>query len=236
MSRLSSLNVVGLLDDDLVVLVGAERLAGDRVLQVVLVQHLAQLARSSRGTDRRSARCSVVLDLLLLLVELPSSRPRSCCARRLNRCVSMTMPSTPEGTSRRVVLHVLAGPAEDRVQQLLFRRQLALATSGDTLPTRMSPGRTHVPMRTMPFSSRFDSAFGRDVGNVARELLLAQLGLADFDLELLDVDRGVGVVLDQPLADDDGVLEVVAVPRHERDQHVAAQRQLAVVAWRRRRR
>ena len=35
--------------------------------------------------------------------------------------------------------------------------------------------------------------------------------------------------LDQLLADDDGVLEVVAVPRHERDQHVAAQGQLAVV-------
>ena len=58
---------------------------------------------------------------------------------------------------------------------------------------------------------------------------LAQLGLADLDLELLDVDRGVDVVLHQLLADDDRVLEVVAVPGHERDQHVAAQRQLALV-------
>src|SRR4051794_7268932 len=32
----------------------------------------------------------------------------------------------------------------------------------------------------------------------------------DLDLELLDVDRGVGILLHQLLADDDGVLEVVA--------------------------
>ena len=31
------------------------------------------------------------------------------------------------------------------------------------------------------------------------------------------------------LADQDGVLEVVAVPRHEGDQHVAAQRQFAAL-------
>ena len=81
----------------------------------------------------------------------------------------------------------------------------------------------------MPFSSRLRSAFSRDVRDVAGELLLAELGLADLDLELLDVDRGVDVVLHQPLADDDRVLEVVAVPGHERDQHVAAQGQLALV-------
>ena len=80
----------------------------------------------------------------------------------------------------------------------------------------------------MPFSSRFASAFGRHVRDVAGELLLAELRLADLDVELLDVDRGVRVVLHQPLADDDRVLEVVAVPRHERDQHVAAQGQLAL--------
>ena len=73
------------------------------------------------------------------------------------------------------------------------------------------------------------SAFSRDVGDVAGELLAAQLGLADLDLELLDVDRGVDVVLHQLLADDDRVLEVVAVPGHERDQDVAAQGQLALV-------
>jgi hypothetical protein len=41
------------------------------------------------------------------------------------------------------------------------------------------------------------------------------------------VDGGVDVLLDDALGDEDGVLEVVAVPRHERDEHVAAEGQLA---------
>ena len=57
----------------------------------------------------------------------------------------MTMPSTPGGHLERVVLHVLAGAAEDRVEQLLLGGELALATSGATLPTRMSPGRDARP-------------------------------------------------------------------------------------------
>ena len=54
-----------------------------------------------------------------------------------------------------------------------------------------------------------------------------ELGVAGHHLELLDVDRGEHVVADDALGDQDRILEVVAVPRHERDQHVAAQRQFA---------
>ena len=71
-----------------------------------------------------------------------------------------------------------------------------------------------------------------DVGDFPGDLLLAPLGVADVQLELLDVDRRVDVVLHQPLAQDDGVLEVVPVPRHERHQHVAAERQLAALGGR----
>ncbi len=41
--------------------------------------------------------------------------------------------------------------------------------------------------------------------------------------------RGEEVLLDEALADDDGVLVVAALPGHERDQHVLAERQLAVL-------
>ena len=67
----------------------------------------------------------------------------------------------------------------------------------------------------------------RDVRDVARDLLRPELGVAGHDLEFLDVDRGEDVVLDDALGEQDRVLEVVAVPRHERDEHVAAERQLA---------
>jgi hypothetical protein len=45
----------------------------------------------------------------------------------------------------------------------------------------------------------------------------------------VDVDGGENVLLDQPLGDDDRVLEVVALPRHEGDEQVRAERELAHV-------
>ncbi len=45
----------------------------------------------------------------------------------------------------------------------------------------------------------------------------------------LDVDRGEDVVAHQPVAEDDGVLVVVALPREEGDDEVLAEGQLAVV-------
>ena len=93
----------------------------------------------------------------------------------------------------------------------------------------MSPGLTVAPMRMMPLSSRLRRNGLADVRNVARDFFRSQLGVARFDFELLDVDRGVVVFLDQLLADQDGVFKVVAAPGHEGHQHVAAQRQFALI-------
>ena len=46
-------------------------------------------------------------------------------------------------------------------------------------------------------------------------------------LELLDVDRRIDVVLDQSLGENDRVLEVVSVPRHERHGDVGSECELA---------
>ena len=88
----------------------------------------------------------------------------------------------------------------------------------------------------MPASSRLLQRLLADVGDVAGDLLLAQLGVAGHDLELLDVDRGEDVVAHDALGDQDRVLEVVAVPGHEGAEHVAAERQLAEIGRRDRRR
>ena len=71
-----------------------------------------------------------------------------------------------------------------------------------------------------------------DVGNVARDLFRAEFRVARFALVLLDVNRGETVFLDHALADEDRVFVVVAFPRHERDQHVLAERQFALVGRR----
>ena len=81
----------------------------------------------------------------------------------------------------------------------------------------------------MPDSSRRAELVLRQVRDVAGDFLGAQLGVARHDHQLLDVDRGVAVFGDHAFADEDRVLEVVAVPGHERDQHVLAERQLADV-------
>ena len=131
------------------------------------------------------------------------------------------------GDFERIVLHVFAGPAEDGVQQFFFRRQLGLALGRDLADQDVARPDVGADADDAVFVEVAQGLFA-DVGNVAGELLAAQLRLADFDVELLDVDRGVDVVLHQLLADDDGILEVVAVPGHEADQHVAAQGQLAL--------
>jgi hypothetical protein len=68
-----------------------------------------------------------------------------------------------------------------------------------------------------------------DVGNVAGEFLAAESRLANLDLELVDVDRGVGVFLDEGFAHDDGVLEVMALPGEEAHEDVFTQGQFAVL-------
>jgi hypothetical protein len=69
--------------------------------------------------------------------------------------------------------------------------------------------------------------FLAEVGDVPGDFLGAELGVAGAHLELVDVDAGEDVVLDDAFADQDGVLEVVAVPGHERDEHVAAEGEFA---------
>src|ERR1043165_2372876 len=118
--------------------------------------------------------------------------------------------------------------AEDRAEQLLLGRQLRLALRRDLADEDVAlldrgadaddAGLVEVAQRRL-----------RDVRDVARDLLGAELRVAGFDLEFLDVDGGVVVLLDQLLGDENGVLEVVAAPRHERDEDVAAEGELAGV-------
>ena len=136
------------------------------------------------------------------------------------------MPSMPGRADERGVAHVAGLLAEDRAQQLLFRRQLRLALRrhlADQDVARLD-GRADADDAALVEVAQV--AF-TDVRDVAGDFFRPELGVARLDLELLDVDGRVVVVLDHPLGDEDRVLEVVAAPRHERDQHVPPERQLA---------
>ena len=124
------------------------------------------------------------------------------------------------------IAHVAGLLAEDRAEQLLFRRQLRLAFRRDLADQNVA--RLHVR------ADADDAALVeiaqerlRHVRNVPRDFFGPELGIARFDLELLDVDGGVVVVLHHPLRHENRVFEVVAAPRHEGHEHVAAERELA---------
>ena len=139
---------------------------------------------------------------------------------------SITVPSTPGGT-RRDVSRTSPAFSPKMARSSFSSGESCVSPFGVILPTRMSPGLTSAPMRMMPDSSRSLQRLLADVRDVARDLLRTELGVARDALELLDVDRGEEVVLDDALGDEDRVLEVVAAPRHEGDEHVAPERQLA---------
>src|SRR5439155_5778418 len=68
-----------------------------------------------------------------------------------------------------------------------------------------------------------------DIRDVAGDLLGPELGVARLDLVLLDVDAREEIVADEAVADDDRVLVVAALPAHERDEHVPAECELALL-------
>ena len=143
----------------------------------------------------------------------------------------MTMPCTPGGT-RSDVSRTSPAFSPKIARSSFSSGESWVSPFGVILPTRMSPG--------LHFGADADDArlvevlegLLADVRDVARDLFLAELGVAGDALELLDVDRGEDVFLDQALGDEDRVFEVVAAPRHERDHHVLAERQLALLGGR----
>jgi hypothetical protein len=96
---------------------------------------------------------------------------------------SMTMPSTPGRDLERVVLHVLAGATEDRVQQLLFRRQLALATSASDLADEdvagLHAGADADDAALVEVRSAFSETFGMSRVNSSRPSLVSRISISN---------------------------------------------------------
>ena len=147
---------------------------------------------------------------------------------RVNTCTSMTVPLVPWSTRSDVSFTSEA-----------FSPKIARSSFSSGVSVVSPFGRDLADQRVarVHFGADVDDArlvetsqlVLRQVRDVAGDFLGAQLGVARHDHQLLDVDRGVAVFGDHALADEDRVLEVVAVPGHERDQHVLAERQLADV-------
>src|ERR1035437_5882083 len=122
---------------------------------------------------------------------------------------------------QRGVFHIGGFLAEDGPQQPLFRSELCFALGRDLADQDVA--RLHLGTNADDaVGSKVPERLITQVRNVARDFFRPKLGIAGPDLELIDVDRGKDIVLNDALADEDGVFKVVTVPRHEGDQHVAA--------------
>src|ERR1051325_3249112 len=129
------------------------------------------------------------------------------------------------------VFYVSGFLAEDGAQQAFFGSQLGLALGRDFADQDVAG---------MDLRADADNAIGTqvferlvtEIGDVPSDFLGPELGVAGADFEFIDMDRGEDVVFDDAFADENGVLEVVAVPRHEGDEHVAAEGQFSALGAR----
>lgn len=138
------------------------------------------------------------------------------------------MPPLPLGTVRLESFTSAAFSAENRAQQALFRRQFGLALRRDLADQNIA--RLHLgALKHHAAAVEVAQRILADVRNITGDLLRPELGFTAGDLELIHMDAGVDVLLDQTLGNDDRVLEVVPAPRHVGHQHVAAERELAVL-------
>ena len=176
---------------------------------------------------------SAILRFLATNTRTSSLTPggRSSPSSRLKVLTSITTPPSPCGHLERGVADLARLLLEDRADQLLLGGQLGLALRRDLADQQVAGadlGADADDAAVVEVAQRLLRA----VRDVAGDLLVAELGRAGVDLVLLDVDRGELVVLDEPPGQDDRVLEVVALPGHEGDQQVLAERHLARVGGR----
>ena len=126
------------------------------------------------------------------------------------------------------VAHLAGLLTEDGAEQALLGSELGLALRGDLADEHVAGADLGADADDAALVEVLQDLLG-EVRDVTGDLFGTELGVAGVDLVLVDVDRREHVVAHEALGQDDRVLEVVALPRHERDEQVLAERELAVV-------
>ena len=121
------------------------------------------------------------------------------------------------------VFHVCRLFAENRAQQAFLGRQFGFALRRDFADQNVS-GLDLRADANDAIGTKILECFFAEIGNVTGDFLRAEFGVAGAHFKFIDMNRSKDVFLDDALANQNGVFEVIAVPGHERDQHVSAQR------------
>src|SRR6516225_5462137 len=126
----------------------------------------------------------------------------------------------------RSIAHVGSLFAENRAQQLFLGCHRRLALRSDL--SNEDVARLHLVAdindARLVVVLQF---FFADTRTIADDLLLTEFAVPRHEPELFDMDRGKYVVGDDPLGDQDRVLEVIPVPRHECAQNIPTEGKLA---------
>ena len=117
------------------------------------------------------------------------------------------------GHPQRGIAHVMRLRAKDGPEQPLLGGECRLALGRDL---------AHQDVARPDLGADADDALVIEVGehllglvgDLARDLLGTELGIACLDLVLRDVDGRQQILLNDTLGDDDAILVVVALPRH----------------------
>ena len=68
-----------------------------------------------------------------------------------------------------------------------------------------------------------------DIGDFPCDFLWSQFCGPGVNFQLFNVNAGIDIIMDEPLANEDSILKVVAFPRHERHQYISTKRKLATL-------
>ena len=186
---------------------------GDHALVAVAAGHLVADADLALLGDRHAdqpvdAGLQVVVELATELADLDH------------------LAALAVGQAQGAVLHLAGLLTEDRPQQALLGGQLGLALGRDLADEDVARADLGADVDDALLVEVLEGLLA-DVRDVAGDLLGSELRVARLDLVLLDVDAGEQVVAHEPIADDDRVLVVAALPAHERHEDVPAEGQLA---------
>ncbi len=132
------------------------------------------------------------------------------------------------GYALRCVFNVGSFFAKDRPQQFLFRGQLGFALGCHLANKNVAGANFGADVNNARLIQLGQRAFA-NVGNITGDFLWPQLGVASDTSQFLYVDAGKSILFDHALRYQNGIFEVVSIPRHERDAHILAQSQFTHV-------
>ncbi|MNC02411.1 hypothetical protein D3C75_497860 [compost metagenome] len=133
--------------------------------------------------------------------------------------------------AQRRVFNVRRFLTEDRTQQFLFWRQLGFTFRRYLTNQNVTTGHFCTDVNDTGFIQLGERSFTH-VRDVSGDLFWPQLGVTGHTCQFLNVNRGETIFLNHTLGDEDGVFEVVTVPRHERYAHVLTECQFTEIGRR----